>query len=236
MPEKIEAAVYNSIRDMSRAMEFWHKNRNFVLVLFAGLFLLVLCNRVLTTDTDSEKKEPAGTVVTEDSQYRPLSLEEIEKYKETKSRSNDNSFIRILVLAMALILFVKFGFKKGWFAYLMPQVVHFKASLRRSRKTGRLLMRISFFNNTPQSKTFNAPHVFFKKGAKIRNFVLRNEYFPLTLPSGSSHIMLIDVEQFWDKVAGLEHYKRVGASIETTTGERFRSLSLPRWLVIFKAE
>lgn len=217
-------------------MEYWHKNRNFVFVLFLSLFFLVLCNRVFNTETENEAREVAGNSVTEGYRYQPLSLEEVERYKKSAEHSDDSSFIRILLLAMALILFVKFGFKKGWFAYLMPQVVHFKASLRRSRKTGRLLIRISFYNNTPQSKTFNAPYVFFKRGSAVRNFVIRNDYFPLTLPSGSSHIMLIDVEQFWEKVAGLESYKRVGAAIETTSGERFRSLSLPRWLVIFKAE
>ncbi|HBG86285.1 MAG TPA: hypothetical protein DDW62_01910 [Marinilabiliaceae bacterium] len=95
-------------------------------------------------------------------------------------------------------------------------------------------MRISVYNNTSQSKTFSAPHLFFKRGKDTRNFAVKNELFPLTLPAGSSHSILIDVDQFWEKVAGLNLYNRIGASIETSTGESYRSLAIPKWLVLGK--
>jgi hypothetical protein len=55
--------------------------------------------------------------------------------------------------------------------------------------------------------------------------------FPLTLTPGTSHSMLIDLHQFWDKVPDLERFKSVGAEIDTTSGRVFKTRIVPKWQV-----
>lgn len=222
---------------MSRMMEFWKKNRIFIITLFISVFLINLCARMFMPSDEP----PAGMQVVQSDNYGDARDKDLKiitgedvRVNAPVEKKRGNSFLQLLLLAMALILIAKYGFRKGWFSHLLPKVVILRISLHRKRSNARLLMRISVYNNTPQSKTFSAPHLFFKRGKDTRNFAVKNELFPLTLPTGSSHSILIDVDQFWEKVAGLNLYNRIGASIETSTGESYRSLAIPKWLVLGK--
>ena len=92
-------------------------------------------------------------------------------------------------------------------------------------------MRLILSNTTTESKTFLGPQLLFKKLSEGRRFKIKSDDFPITLTSGTSHSLIIDIDQFYEKVAELEAFKRIGAEIDTTGGKVFRTMVVPRWWV-----
>jgi hypothetical protein len=223
---------------MDKLMAFWQRNKLFIISVFGFFFLMNLCGRMMMPPASRKPVETMVPLVTdqaqEDSVPRLKTYEEIMTEKSEGRQRDSVSFFRFVMLLTALLLIGYYAYKKGWLSTIIPQWVRFSMRLYYDRKTGRLLLKLFIHNNTSESKTFMQPHLFFKKWGGSRSFVIKNETFPLTLTPGTWHAIVIDVEQFWDKVSDLEGFNRVGASIDTTFGKNYRTLAYPRWFVVGK--
>lgn len=224
---------------MEWLLAFWQRNKLFIITVFGFFFLMNWCGRIMMPPPVSEK--PVEAVVPliadqgqADSIPRLKTYEEVMQDKSVGDKRDSSSFFRFVLLLTALLLIGYYAYKKGWLSTIIPQWVKFDMRLYHDRQTGRLLLKLFIHNNTTESKTFMQPQLFFKKWGGRRVFVIKNELFPLTLTPGTGHAMVIDVEQFWDKVSDLKGFNRVGASIDTTLGKNYRTLAYPRWFVMGK--
>ena len=167
-------------------------------------------------------------------QVKFKSYDELIREQSVRHKGQRNSLFVFAVFFIGLILVSYYVYKKGLFSAIMPQWVRFNIVLYKDRKTGRLLLKFFVFNSTNESKTFMHPQVFFKRGKIRRFFRLKNDTFPLTLTPGTGHSIVIDIEQFWDKVPDLKGFNKVGAIIDTNQGITYRTFAYPRWFVFGK--
>jgi hypothetical protein len=76
--------------------------------------------------------------------------------------------------------------------------------------------------------------VVFRKWQKERRFRFKvgkhDEVFPITLAPDTSHRVVLDLEQFFEKIPDLKGANRVGASVETTDDKQYRDFTMPMWL------
>lgn len=223
---------------MEKLLAFWHRNKLFIISIFGFLFVMNWCGRMIMPPPAQKQVETVApsteTNVNEDALPRLKTYEELMTDKAVRTERDTGSFFLFVMLLTALLLIGYYAYKRGWLSTIRPQWVRFSINLYFDRSTGRLLLKLFVYNNTSESKTFMRPHLFFKKWGATRSFVVKNAVFPLVLTPGTGHSIVIDVEQFWEKVPDLEGFNRVGASIETTFGKTYRTLAYPRWFVVGK--
>lgn len=223
---------------MEKLMAFWQRNKLFIISVFGFFFVMNWCGRMMMPPASQKPVEVVAPVVGdhvhEEGVPRLKTYEEIMNDTSLGSERDSGSFFLFVMLLTALLLIGYYAYKKGWLSTIIPQWVRMSTRLYYDRKSGRLLLKLFIYNNTAESKTFMQPQLFFKKWGATRSFVIKNETFPLTLTPGTGHSMVMDVEQFWDKVPDLEGFSRVGASIETTFGKHYRTMAFPRWFVVGK--
>jgi hypothetical protein len=223
---------------MEKLLAFWQRNRLFIISVFGFFFLMNWCGRIMMPPVSQKPVETVAPMVEdyaqEDGVPRLKTYEELMSEKAIGSERDSGSFFLFVMLLTALLLIGYYAYKKGWLSTIIPQWVRLSIRLYYDRKTGRLLLKLFVYNNTTESKTFMQPQLFFKKWGVTRSFVIKNETFPLTLTPGTGHTIVIDVEQFWDKVPDLKGFNRIGASIDTTYGRQYRTMAYPRWLVVGK--
>lgn len=220
---------------MQKLSEFWRRNRLFVLFVLFFFFVMHQCGRILMPHQGKSVAEP---VVTERILTTPnvdgnrlKSYDEIIQQRGNSTKGRDRSLLTFVIFLAALIFAIRFIYLRGWLSLILPQWVSFKTKLFRDRATGSLRIRITIRNNTSDSTTFKQPEIYFRRGSKIRTFRINNEFFPLTLMPGISHTLVVDVSQFYDKVADLKGYNRVSAGIEQVNGKTYKTFAWPHWFV-----
>ncbi|WP_062124749.1 hypothetical protein [Geofilum rubicundum] len=223
---------------MEKLLAFWQRNKMFIISVFGFLLLMNWCGRIMMPPTSPKPVETVSPSVesadVDDGLPRLKSYEELMTERSRRPESDPASFFLFVMMLTALLLMGYYAYKKGWLSTLFPQWVRFNIRLYYERKSGRLLLKLDVFNNTAESKTFMRPYLLFKKWGSGRSFVIKNDLFPLTLTPGTGHSMVIDVEQFWEKVPDLKGFNRVGASIDTSFGKSYRTWAYPRWFVVGK--
>lgn len=219
--------------------KFWRKYGNFILIALFFLILSSYCNRQTTTRSvapQTQEEQEKDSVSGKDDQHLK-SLEELMRDRRSEQESRPGGFLTTLVLLLmgvAVVWLVRQKWMQALFQQWFPGRVHFRVSKGKDRVTGRKLMRIAIENNTREGLTFMAPMIVFSKWGKERRFRIRGsnqeESFPLTLTPGTGHRLLLDLDQFYEKIPDLKDSTRVGASIETTDGKKFKKFVWPRWL------
>ncbi len=223
---------------------FWRKYGNLIL---GGLFLLFIINYCAQQPSTSngsqspvERIENGEQQQVEDNNGDLKSLEELirEKQQENSQRGPGSLFtvFLLLLLGVGIVWLARQKFvqdlKKKWF----PGRVHFKVRRAKDKKTERRLIRISIENRTSEGLTFLPPMVVFKKGRNERRFRFKpgkqEDFFPLTLTPGTGHRVVLDLEQFYEKIPDLKKTSRVGASVETSDGKEYKDFALPIWLEV----
>lgn len=215
---------------MFRLLEFWKRNSTFILIILAFLFFMDFCGRIIIPQSENvTKKTTSQEVITiKPDQGGLKSYEEI--VMERKLSDKGNGVLLSWLAALSVVVIAGYyTHQKGWLKKFFPGKVAFSSVLLKEKGSKRLLMRLSLSNTTSESKTFLMPHLLFTKSSEVRRFKLKSEDFPLTLTSGTSHTMVIDIEQFWEKVPGLAKFSRIGAEINTTTDEVFTSDNHHKW-------
>ncbi len=219
---------------MIKLIDFWKKNSAFIVSVLAFLFLMDYCGRIIIPPKNYNNR--ADIPLIESTEQNVQGEKRLKNYEEIIMERNANEKTNWPVLAWlsAIVAVGAAGYfihKKGWLKNIMPGRVSLKSVLLEEKKSGRLLMRLTISNTTALNQTFLLPDLLFKTSHHIRRFRIKSDDFPLTLTPGTSHNMLIDINQFWERVPDLVDFNTIGAEIETGYGKVYKSMMRPKWWV-----
>jgi len=214
--------------------DFWRNNRTLIVSILGILIILNYCARMW-------QPEDVSFVPLQDEEVysteRSLEDKRVDSYEDPIMNQNspepsqlDAIWQIIVTLALTGVL-LYYGFTRGWYARFIPKWVAFSTPVFRDKLSKRLVMRISVANNTAESRTFLSPQIYFKKGEEIRKFNIKTTVFPMTLTPGTKQEIVIDIDQFWDKIVDLKGFNRVGAFIEESNGKIHRTWARPKWFL-----
>lgn len=219
--------------------KFWRKYGNLILGGLFFLFIISYCNRQPVTDqqTSSKQEEAVSESKPENERYLK-NYEELvrDRYSNEESQGPNSFFLMLLLLMLGVgvVWLARQPWLQVWWRRLFPGRVKFKVTKGRDKMTGRDLLKISIYNNTAEGLTFLSPNVVFSRWGQERRFRLRSsdqeDMFPLTLTAGTGHRVVLDLEQFYEKLPELKQFNRVGATVETTDGKKYKKFALPPWL------
>lgn len=219
---------------------FWRKYSKFILGGLFFLFLVSYCNQQSPKQAavQSQGKEQTTTELSDTSDLSTLkTYEELVKQRPPQDTEGPGSFLTMFLLLTVAFLIVWLLQKpkmqlllRRWFpGRVMLQVVKGRDSV-----SGRRILKISIVNKSAEGITFLPPNLVFRRWGKERKFRLKGsnqeDMFPLTLTPGTSHRLVLDLDQFYEKLPDLKTSNRVGASVETTGQKEYRSFALPGWL------
>lgn len=218
----------------------WKKYGNFILGGLVFLFLVSYCNQQSRNESSKSisniQENTAADTTSENSNKLPT-YEDLMRKRQTGESEGPGSFFTMFLLLMfsfGLVWLFQQQWVKNYLRRWLPGRVVFFVTKGKDSVTGRRLLRISIINKTDEGLTFLPPYLIFRKWGKERKFRLKGsnqeEMFPLTLTSGTSHHVMLDLEQFYEKVPDLKSSNRVGASVETTGQKEYRAFAWPRWL------
>lgn len=220
---------------MKRLLDFWNRHSTFIITILAFLFFMDLCSRLIMPRPDAGESSSQVNrewieQATPQQEKGLKSYEQIMMERETRpdTRQPVVGWLMGLLVAVAAMWYLM---RKGYLTRIFPGRVTFRTKFIWDKKSLRLLMEIKLINTSSESQTFLPPQMLFKKGLEAKRFKLKSNDFPLTLTSGTRHTMIIDVEQFWEKVPALKGFNRLGAEIETTSGKTYRTPAMPKWWI-----
>jgi hypothetical protein len=159
------------------------------------------------------------------------------RQRQPQEPQNPGSFFTMFLLLMfsfGLVWVLQRPRVKKYLHRLFPGRVMFSVVKGEDPVTGHRLLKISIVNKTDEGLTFLPPNLVFRKWGDERKFRLKGnsqeDMFPLTLTPGTSHRVVLDLEQFYEKIPDLKSSNRVGASVETTGQKIYRAFAWPRWI------
>ncbi|HLW08619.1 MAG TPA: hypothetical protein VKY45_13760 [Marinilabiliaceae bacterium] len=214
--------------------EFWRKNRLLIVSILGILIILNYCARMW------QPEEVSYTPLQNEEQFssdRSIGDKKINSYedpinKQPQSKPSQLDAIWQIIVTLALTgVLLYYGFTRGWYARFIPKWVAFSTPIYRDKLSKRLVMRITVANNTNESKTFLSPQIYFKRFQETRKFKIKTTVFPLTLMPSTKQDIVIDIDQFWDKISDLSGFNRVGAIIEESNGKVHRTWARPKWFL-----
>jgi hypothetical protein len=221
---------------IKKLIDFWHRNRTFIWIVLSVMFLMNLCGRMFMPNSNAYKQSTEIGVFNQEGDDPILlkSYDEIMDKRIEDKKTQNKSFFNFALLVTAISLLIYYLYKKDWITSLRPSVVWLRTCLAHNRTNGRLLIEIIIYNFTRESKTFETPYIYFNYWHKQRVFKVNSGLFPITLTPGTTHKLTIDVDNFYDKVAGLKKFGRIGVKVETSNGKIYKNIALPRWMVFKK--
>lgn len=209
--------------------EFWKNNRTLIVSILGILLILNYCARMWQPEVVISPSSTQEERILYDDGYEEEGR--ADRYDDPPASTLLGAFWQIIVTLSLTGVLLYYGFTRGWYARLIPKWVAFTTPLARDKVSKRVVMRITVANNTQESKTFLSPQIYFKKWQKVRKFNIKTTVFPLTLTPGTRQDLVIDIDQFWDKIPDLKGFNRVGAFIEEKTGKVYRTRARLKWFV-----
>ncbi len=217
---------------------FFQKNRNLIWGILSFLFILNYCNRQASQpvrdSSVAQEQSVEETPVVQDGKSLK-SYEELVRDRAQQQENRPSSFIITLIL-LAVGVFIAWQYQNRWKDKYFPGKVKFKAFRFRDKKTGRRLLRLMITNGSNESQTFMPPNIVFTRWGSQRQFKLKGsnseDMFPLTLTPGTHHNVVIDLDQFFEKMPELKKFNRVGGSVSTPAGKSYRCFTAPFWMGI----
>ena len=200
---------------MQQLTDFIRKNWILIVSVLALLVVLQWCHQ----RPDFLYQDKSGY----NSEYYQAEPELQNEQPETSPprEENNNSpganpwFSYLLMVGLVLLVFV--AQRRGWFEKIIPGMVMVRTSLKRNPNTKRRMLHIYFMNTTKTGQTFDSPVVEFLKPGSVKSYrinVNNNNYsFPITLTNNTSHKIVIDLDQFYEKVEELKKYRLVRVKV-----------------------
>lgn len=226
-------------------LRFWKKYGNLVLGGLFFIFIISYCNQQAQYNAAREQamqehREPEQSA--DQDSPRLKSFEELMRQRQPRQPEGPGSLFTMLLLLSLGIGIVWVTRQKWWLSLWQkwfPGSVNFRVFKGKDNVTGRRLLKISIENKTREALTFLPPMLVFSNWGKERRFRLKGsnqeEMFPLTLTPDTGHRVVLDLDQFYEKIPDLRKANRVGAMVETTEGKTYKKFALPGWLnLLFK--
>ncbi|WP_025006831.1 hypothetical protein [Marinilabilia salmonicolor] len=219
---------------------FWRKYGKFILGGLFFLFLINYCNQQPRNQksVDNEQEERVKSQPVQEDEITTLkTYEELVTKRQLQENEGPGSFLTMFLLltfAFGLVWLLQQKKVQQSVRKWLPQRVLFQVRKGRDSVTGRRILKIVIVNKTDEGLTFLPPNLVFRNWGKVRIFRLKGsnqeDMFPLTLTPGTSHRLVLDLEQFYEKLPDLKNSNRVGASVETTDDKKYSAYALPSWL------
>ncbi len=210
-----------------KIVKFWQDYKTLLIPIFLVLVTLNFCSKMWqieppeTTYLEQSSDEYVDNIQDGESHY----------YENEIKPKNNKKIINIIFIVIIIATVISYKYSKQITNALTLKRVLFKTFIYRNKQTKRVLMRIKVINNSQSSLTFFEPIIHFKKFNKVRQFKISTSLFPVTLTQGTSQEIVIDIEQFWEKIDDLKRFDYIGASIEESGGKTYRRWAKPKWLI-----
>jgi hypothetical protein len=218
---------------------FWRKYGNLILGGLFFLFIISYCNQQTRYTAQKAIDQPNKSIrkLSEHDSSQLKSFEELMSERQSQKPERPGSLFTMLLLLMlgvGIVWMIRQSWWKSFWMKWFPGRVSLRVAKGKDHVTGRKLLKISIVNKTQDGLTFMPPMVVFSKWGKERRFRLKgsdqDDMFPLTLTPGTGHGIVIDLDQFYEKIPDLKGANRVGALVETSGEKEYKSFALPRWL------
>lgn len=205
----------NTLRQIA---EFYKKNRLLILSALTIMVVVHWCSRRgenIREKVVTPSEQVTGTLT--------------DKLAPTPEAPLTNWLPYLLMVGVVLLVFV--AKRRGWIEKLIPGMVLVRTSIFRSKENKRRMMRLFIMNTTRSGQTFSNPVVEFIRPGGKKAFVIHVTgvaAFPITLTTNTSHMLVIDLDRFYDKVPELKKYRWVKVKM-TVNGTREKT-SMLRWV------
>ena len=225
--------------------KLWRKYGNLVL---GGLFLLFIvsyCNQqaryaVQRKALKEQQVATEGQQQMDKNSPKLKTFEELMRERQQQEQEEPDGLFTMLLLLSIGVGIVWLTRQPWWLSILhkwFPGQVQLRVFKGKDKITGKNLLKVTIENKTRDALTFLPPMVVFKKWGKERRFRLKGsdqeDMFPLTLTPGTGHRILLDMNQFFEKIPDLKKSNRVGAMVETSEGKTYKKFVWPRWINLF---
>lgn len=206
---------------MNQIITFYRKHRILILGALTVLIIMQWCQ--YQANTTYRKNVPQSHEVVRLDAPQPQSVPE-------QDVPQSNPWLPYLIL-VGMTLLVYIAQKKGWIEKLVPGRMSLRAKL--FKQNNRQMLRIYFLNTSQNSHDVDAPIVEFMKAGEQKSFRLKvNENdisFPITLTQRTSHLMVIDLQQFYERIPDLKRFYwiRIKATIDSKTVKQ--TFPMPVW-------
>jgi hypothetical protein len=200
---------------MNQIVAFYKKNK---LLIWGALIILVLLKWCqYQADTKYRQTPPSERIV---NNPNPQPMPEL---PASEPQPQSNPWLPYFILVgMTLIVYI--AQKRGWIEKIAPSIFLLRVKL--FKQNNRQMMRISFLNYSKHTNDVESPVVEFIKPGQIKAFRIKvadNEMsFPISLTRQTSHVMLIDLDRFYERVPELKkfHWVRVTTTLNANKVKR----------------
>jgi len=206
---------------MNNAIAFFKRHRIVILGTLAVLIMLQWCQ--YQANTKYRQTAPLRQETIRIEEPLPPSAPE-------QNEPQSNPWLPYFIL-VGMTLLVYIAQKQGWMEKLVPGRMSLRAKL--FKQNNRQMLRIYFLNTSQNSHDVDAPIIEFMRAGEQKAFRLKvndNDIsFPITLTQRTSHLMVIDLQQFYERIPDLKkfYWIRIKATIDSNTVQK--TFPMPVW-------
>jgi hypothetical protein len=206
---------------MNQAIAFIKKHRILILGTLVVLIILQWCQYQANTKYRQNAPHYSQSIRVEEPQSQSAPEQE---------EPQGNPWLPYFIL-VGMVVVVYVAQKQGWMEKLVPGRMSIRAKL--FKQNNRQMLRIYFLNTSQNSHDVDAPVVEFMRAGEQKAFRLKvndNDIsFPITLTQRTSHLMVIDLQQFYERIPDLKkfYWIRIKATIDSNTVQK--TFPMPVW-------
>lgn len=206
---------------MNQVIEFLKKHRILILGALIVLITLQWCQYQANTEYRQNAPHRQESIRIDKPMPTPV--------PDQKTPKSNPWLPYFILVGMTLVVYI--AQKKGWIEKLIPGRLSLRAKL--FKQNNRQMLRIYFLNTSQNSHDVDAPIIEFMRAGEQKAFRLKvndNDIsFPITLTQRTSHLMVIDLQQFYERIPDLKkfYWIRIKATIDSNTVQK--TFPMPVW-------
>lgn len=212
---------------MKQIIAFCKKNRLLIIGALVIIAILQWCQYQANTQYRQAKSQPhqQETVRNIESQEMPIPDE----------APQSNPWLPYFILVgMTFVVYI--AQKRGWIEKLVPGMMILR--MRLFKQNERQMMRIFLLNTSNHSHDIDSPVVEFIKPGVVKAYRIKindNEIgFPLTMTQRTSHMMVIDLDRFYDRIPELKSFHWVKIKVIINSKSIKRTFPKPVWSSFYR--
>lgn len=206
---------------MNQVIEFLKKHRILILGALIVLIILQWCQYQANTEYRQNAPHRQESIRIDEPVPTPV--------PDQKAPKSNPWLPYFILVGMTLVVYI--AQKQGWIEKLVPGRLSLRAKL--FKQNNRQMLRIYFLNTSQNSHDVDAPIIEFMRAGEQKAFRLKvndNDIsFPITLTQRTSHLMVIDLQQFYERIPDLKkfYWIRIKATIDSKNVQK--TFPMPVW-------